>query len=168
MYGSNGVQLFLGLFASLDRLSVPTAEGPLPLQKYEPMWKHSGGKLMGPIPLTPNSTAPFSFDFVWFVFVFCLCVWIQSLLIRIYVVSVERRLCRIRILRHFLFSYSKFSSTRHCVLAAVRIRKRRFKGIRHVRQSHYNNLKYLRLVRRVVRAQSQLKFTITFVYIMYV
>ena len=60
--------LFFGLFASLDRLSVPTAEDPLLLQKYEPMWKHSGGKLMGPIPLTQNSTARFSFDFIWFVF----------------------------------------------------------------------------------------------------
>ena len=66
--------LFFGLFASLDRLSVPTAEGPLPLQKYEPMWKHSGGKLMGPIPLTQNSTARFSFDFLWFVFLICLCI----------------------------------------------------------------------------------------------
>ena len=71
--------LFFGLFASLDRLSVPTAEGPLPLQKYEPMWKHSGGKLMGPIPLTQNSTARFSFDFFWFVFLFCLCIWFQFL-----------------------------------------------------------------------------------------
>ena len=93
--------LFFGLFASLDRLSVPTAEGPLLLQKYESLWKHSGGKLMGPIPLTQNSTARFSFDFLWFVFLFCLCIWLQFLLIRFCVVSVERRLCRICILRHF-------------------------------------------------------------------
>ena len=44
------------------------------------------------------------------------------------------------------------------MLAAVRIRKRRFKGMRRVRQVHYKHLKSKRLVRRVVRAQSYVNF----------
>ena len=93
--------LFFGLFASLDRLSVPTAEWSASLQKYEPMWKHSGGKLMGPIPLTQRGTALVGFDLVWFVCLFWLCIWGQSLLIRFYVVSVEKRLFGICIRKQF-------------------------------------------------------------------
>ena len=125
---------FFGLFASFDRLDVHSCGSACHL-KHEPMWKHSGGKLMGPLPLTTTNEAQMSFDMVWFVSLLCFCIWLHSLLTRFEVVVVERQVRKINIQRQSWFSFSMLSSSKHQVLMARKIREKRFRSIRHVRKN---------------------------------